>query len=175
MPREQRNQSRALAAITAQTEIDRIDPGRKVLAVMGNASFLGLDVPELRSDQTEERGHRRAAFGLRQLGKDQRLHRRPSLRVVETPILRAMKYAVPVSVPTRGWCVITRRCTGLPVSWNLGELAILHPGWVRTRMGGSSTPLSTQESVRGMLSLVDRVESGISGGFFRHDGACLPW
>ena len=52
---------------------------------------------------------------------------------------------------------------------------LLHPGWVRTGMGGSSAPLSPQESVRGMLSLVDRFESGMSGGFFRFDGTRLPW
>jgi NAD(P)-dependent dehydrogenase (short-subunit alcohol dehydrogenase family) len=52
---------------------------------------------------------------------------------------------------------------------------ILHPGWVRTRMGGSSAPLSPDESVRGMLSLVDRFESGMSGEFFRYDGTRLPW
>jgi NAD(P)-dependent dehydrogenase (short-subunit alcohol dehydrogenase family) len=33
---------------------------------------------------------------------------------------------------------------------------LLHPGWVRTRMGGSSAPISPEESVRGMLALVDR-------------------
>jgi NAD(P)-dependent dehydrogenase (short-subunit alcohol dehydrogenase family) len=52
---------------------------------------------------------------------------------------------------------------------------LLHPGWVRTRMGGSSAPLSPQESVRGMLSLVDRFEPSMSGGFFRFDGTPLPW
>jgi NAD(P)-dependent dehydrogenase (short-subunit alcohol dehydrogenase family) len=29
---------------------------------------------------------------------------------------------------------------------------LLHPGWVRTRMGGSSVPISPEESVRGMLA-----------------------
>ena len=52
---------------------------------------------------------------------------------------------------------------------------LLHPGWVRTRMGGSSAPISPEESVRGMLSLVDRYEQSLSGGFFRFDGARMPW
>jgi NAD(P)-dependent dehydrogenase (short-subunit alcohol dehydrogenase family) len=52
---------------------------------------------------------------------------------------------------------------------------ILHPGWVRTRMGGSSAPLSPEESVRGMLSIVDRFEPSMSGEFFRYDGTRLPW
>ena len=52
---------------------------------------------------------------------------------------------------------------------------LLHPGWVRTRMGGSSAPISSEESVRGTLSLVDRYEQSLSGGFFRFDGARMPW
>ena len=52
---------------------------------------------------------------------------------------------------------------------------LLHPGWVRTRMGGSSAPIGPEESVRGMLSLVDRYEPSLSGGFFRFDGARMPW
>ncbi len=52
---------------------------------------------------------------------------------------------------------------------------LLHPGWVRTRMGGASAPISREESVRGMLTLVDRYEPSLSGGFFRFDGARMPW
>jgi len=46
---------------------------------------------------------------------------------------------------------------------------------VRTRMGGSSAPIGPEQSVRGMLSLVDRYEPSLSGGFFRFDGARMPW
>lgn len=52
---------------------------------------------------------------------------------------------------------------------------LLHPGWVRTRMGGSTAPIGPEESVRGMLSLVDRYEPSLSGGFFRFDGTRMPW
>ena len=52
---------------------------------------------------------------------------------------------------------------------------LLHPGWVCTRMGGSSAPIGPEESVRGMLSLVDRYEPHLSGGFFRYDGTRMPW
>jgi NAD(P)-dependent dehydrogenase (short-subunit alcohol dehydrogenase family) len=52
---------------------------------------------------------------------------------------------------------------------------LLHPGWVRTRMGGASAPIGPEESVRGMLSLVDRYEQSLSGGFFRFHGTRMPW
>jgi NAD(P)-dependent dehydrogenase (short-subunit alcohol dehydrogenase family) len=52
---------------------------------------------------------------------------------------------------------------------------ILHPGWVRTRMGGEGTSLLPPESVRGMREIVDRFTLEDSGGFFRYDGVEMPW
>jgi NAD(P)-dependent dehydrogenase (short-subunit alcohol dehydrogenase family) len=52
---------------------------------------------------------------------------------------------------------------------------LLHPGWVRTNMGGSSASIGPEESVRGMLALVDRYAPNLSGGFFRFDGTRMPW
>jgi hypothetical protein len=42
-------------------------------------------------------------------------------------------------------------------------------------MGGSSAPIRPEESVHGVLSLVDRYKPNLSGGFFRFDGARMPW
>lgn len=52
---------------------------------------------------------------------------------------------------------------------------LLHPGWVRTRMGGDSAPLSVEESVRGMRKLVEEYKTEQCGRFFRYDGQELPW
>lgn len=52
---------------------------------------------------------------------------------------------------------------------------LLHPGWVRTRMGGASAPIGTEESVQGMLALVDGFVPEMSGRFLRYDGTPLPW
>lgn len=52
---------------------------------------------------------------------------------------------------------------------------ILHPGWVRTRMGGEGTSLMPLESVRGMRSLVEKFTLAESGRFFRYDGVEMPW
>ena len=52
---------------------------------------------------------------------------------------------------------------------------LLHPGWVRTRMGGAEAPLSPAESVRGMRALVEGFTPADSGRFLRHDGIELPW
>ena len=52
---------------------------------------------------------------------------------------------------------------------------ILHPGWVRTRMGGDQAPLAPSESVTGMRGLIDRFRQDLSGHFYRYDGTEIPW
>ena len=53
--------------------------------------------------------------------------------------------------------------------------AMLHPGWVQTRMGGSSAPLSPEDSVAGMRRVIDGLGPERSGGFFNYDGSEIPW
>lgn len=52
---------------------------------------------------------------------------------------------------------------------------VLHPGWVRTAMGGSRAPLTPTESVRGMLAVIDGLSVEDSGGFFDYQGRTVPW
>lgn len=52
---------------------------------------------------------------------------------------------------------------------------VLHPGWVATRMGGRSAPLSTQQSVSGLVRVIEGLEAGDSGGFFDYRGERVPW
>lgn len=53
--------------------------------------------------------------------------------------------------------------------------AVLHPGWVETRMGGDSAPLKPEESIAGMRKVIDGLSEGDSGEFFAYDGAQVPW
>ena len=53
--------------------------------------------------------------------------------------------------------------------------AVLHPGWVQTRMGGSSAPLGPEESIAGMRRVIDSLGPEQSVGFFAYDGAEVPW
>jgi NAD(P)-dependent dehydrogenase (short-subunit alcohol dehydrogenase family) len=53
--------------------------------------------------------------------------------------------------------------------------AVLHPGWVQTRMGGSSAPLTPEQSVSGMRQVIDRLGPNDSGEFFSYDGSQIPW
>ncbi len=51
----------------------------------------------------------------------------------------------------------------------------MHPGWVKTDMGGSHASLSPEESVSSMISVIEGLELSDSGRFLQWDGAELPW
>lgn len=52
---------------------------------------------------------------------------------------------------------------------------VLHPGWVRTDMGGSGATLAIDESVRGLWAVVDGLQPGDNGRFLAWDGEEIPW
>jgi hypothetical protein len=51
----------------------------------------------------------------------------------------------------------------------------LHPGWVKTRMGGEGAPLTVEQSVAGQQRLFDSLTMKDTGHFFNYDGTELPW
>ena len=53
--------------------------------------------------------------------------------------------------------------------------AILHPGWVKTDMGGSLAPVTMFESVDGMMKVLESQTLENSGRFIQFDGEILPW
>ena len=61
----------------------------------------------------------------------------------------------------------------------LGErgvgVLLLHPGWVRTRMGGPDAALTPAASVAAMRTLVEAFRMDMSGRFLRYDGTEIPW
>jgi NAD(P)-dependent dehydrogenase (short-subunit alcohol dehydrogenase family) len=52
---------------------------------------------------------------------------------------------------------------------------ILHPGWVKTDMGGSNAPTEPTESIGGMIAVIDAFRSEQSGRFVNFRGEELPW
>ena len=52
---------------------------------------------------------------------------------------------------------------------------ILHPGWVKTDMGGQEAPVLPQESVQGMRQLIDSGDISLSGTFLNYQGEELLW
>nr|AEE63240.1 unknown [Dendroctonus ponderosae] len=54
-------------------------------------------------------------------------------------------------------------------------VACVHPGWVKTDMGGSNAPMSVEESSRGIVQLMAKLDESHTGGFFQWDGKELQW
>lgn len=72
--------------------------------------------------------------------------------------------------------------TALNMAWKTLALANpdlvcvpLHPGWVQTRMGGQSAPVTPQQSISGMRRVIDGLTSKDSGEFFDFEGKSVPW
>ena len=52
---------------------------------------------------------------------------------------------------------------------------VVHPGWVRTDMGGRAAPLSVQESAAGIRNLIESLTGEHHGRFWTWDGREHPW
>ncbi len=55
------------------------------------------------------------------------------------------------------------------------SVLLLHPGWVRTDMGGPNAPLEIPESIDGMMEQIDQLTMETSGRFVDWSGTELPW
>ncbi|MDE2515434.1 MAG: SDR family oxidoreductase [Rhodospirillales bacterium] len=51
----------------------------------------------------------------------------------------------------------------------------MHPGWVRTDMGGAQAPLDIETSVRGLADVLAREAGSLRHGFIDYAGAEIPW
>lgn len=52
---------------------------------------------------------------------------------------------------------------------------VIDPGWTRTDMGGRSATYAVDDSVRGMLKVIDSANAKSSGRYWRFNGRELPW
>jgi len=52
---------------------------------------------------------------------------------------------------------------------------VLHPGWVRTDLGGPQAPLAVEDSVRGMIAVIDGLTAADNGSFRTYAGETMPW
>ncbi len=51
----------------------------------------------------------------------------------------------------------------------------LHPGWVRTDMGGQDADIAPDESASGILAVAEQLDIANTGKFLNYDGAQLAW
>jgi NAD(P)-dependent dehydrogenase (short-subunit alcohol dehydrogenase family) len=51
----------------------------------------------------------------------------------------------------------------------------VHPGWIKTAMGGKSATLAPADSAHALLGLIEHAGVQDAGRFLAYDGAELPW
>lgn len=51
----------------------------------------------------------------------------------------------------------------------------LHPGWVRTAMGGATATLSVERSASDLRRLLGSLQASDNGSFLDHDGRSIAW
>ena len=54
-------------------------------------------------------------------------------------------------------------------------VAAVHPGWVKTDMGGPGAQIDVQTSVAGIRDLLDKLDVATSGRFWTYEGKQLDW
>lgn len=66
---------------------------------------------------------------------------------------------------------------GLALAWKKNDIkvAILHPGWVKTDMGGPGAPQSVSESVSALRERIAELWPGSSGHFLDYQGKEIGW
>jgi NAD(P)-dependent dehydrogenase (short-subunit alcohol dehydrogenase family) len=51
----------------------------------------------------------------------------------------------------------------------------MHPGWVKTRMGGPDADIDVERSVSGLLDVIAGLGSEDNGLFYDYQGEAIPW
>lgn len=54
-------------------------------------------------------------------------------------------------------------------------VAVFHPGWVKTDMGGAGAPVAIPDSIGGLRKAIAKLKPADTGKFFNYDGKPLPW
>lgn len=55
------------------------------------------------------------------------------------------------------------------------SVAAIHPGWVKTRMGGPNGLIDVETSVAGISQVIEQMNQQNSGQFVNYDGSTIPW
>ncbi len=67
------------------------------------------------------------------------------------------------------------RSLALDVKGRGVTVVVVHPGWVRTDMGGAGALIDAFESVAGMRDVISKLRLEDSGRFINYDGSEVPW
>jgi NAD(P)-dependent dehydrogenase (short-subunit alcohol dehydrogenase family) len=67
------------------------------------------------------------------------------------------------------------QCLAVDLAAERIAVASLHPGWVRTDMGGAGADITVETSATGLRNVLDGLTLENSGRFWAYDGEVLDW
>ena len=85
--------------------------------------------------------------------------------------------STPTGLYGKSKCYLNDNFRAVEPEWrSKGIISVLfHPGWVATDMGGANAPVSIEDSVEGMKSVIDSLTIQDSGKFYTWKGDVHPW
>jgi NAD(P)-dependent dehydrogenase (short-subunit alcohol dehydrogenase family) len=102
---------------------------------------------------------------------------RPRLMTVSSS-MGSMSYASSDHLAYRASKAAVNKVTqGLATDLQRSGIAVaaIHPGWVRTDMGGRGADIEAGQSAKGILDVADRLDLAGTGKFLRYDGLEMAW
>lgn len=66
-------------------------------------------------------------------------------------------------------------CLSLELADEGAIVALLHPGHVRTDMGGANAPVTAEDSAAGLRTVISKLTPKDNGCFRNYDGTDFPW
>ncbi len=72
---------------------------------------------------------------------------------------------------------LSRATQILAIDWKEAPItvALMHPGWVKTDMGGPNADITPEESAAGVISVIAKMTKVDSGTFYKWNGEIHPW
>ena len=105
----------------------------------------------------------------------------PQVRAAKGKMIAISSQMSSISQTSGGHIAYRTSKAALNMAWRTLALAnpdlacaVLHPGWVQTRMGGKSAPLQPLDSIAGMRRVIADLAPG-RAELINYDGKAIPW
>jgi len=89
----------------------------------------------------------------------------------------ASTFSMPIYAYSSSKAAVNKVMQILATEWQQYGISVslIHPGWVKTEMGGSEAAITPQESAEGIRQVIEKMDMANTGSFFKWNGEIHPW